>query len=126
MKSAALWAATVAALVGCAHVPVVSQAKQDLRGSVRVAATPRLLVVGPVAQVHTSVAGGKPVVLFVVDAITGDDADCAASTRPPRAVLTEAPRLREVPAGRELCVAAAGVGPPSPWSPSVWTVTVRT
>jgi hypothetical protein len=48
------------------------------------------------------------VVLFVVDAIRGDDEDCATSTRVPSAAFRDAPRVFQVSAGRELCVAAAG------------------
>lgn len=108
MKTTALWAMTVATLAGCAHSVAGDQTKQDLRGEVQVASTPRLLVVGPVAHVHASVVGGKPVFLFMVDAISGDDADCAGSARAPGAALVDAQRSLRVPAGRELCAAAAG------------------
>jgi hypothetical protein len=100
--------AVLAMFVGCAHgLPAADIAKQDMRGSIRVAQQPRLLVAGPASYVHTSVEAGRSVDLFVVDAVNGDDRDCAQDPAHATTVTGQG-RSAGVPKGRELCVASVG------------------
>lgn len=105
--------ATLATVAGCAN-GLNAGGAQDRRGSLRVTSQPRVLVVGPASQVHTSVDGGKPVALFVVAAVNGDDRDCAALGA--RAVAPPAAEVRHqvrVPEGSELCASADRLSAPT-------------
>ena len=98
-------AAALMTMVGCAQGLSESGASDDLRGSIHVASEAKLLVAGPATHVHTSVNDGKEASLFMVNAVNGDDHDCAIALASAR---THAPVLRDqvVPEGRELCVAS--------------------
>ncbi len=99
-----LMALGLALAAGCAHGSAGGGAATELRGSTRVAESGRMLVAGP-EMVHASVDGPRPVSLFVVDRVHGDDRDCQAVLHP-RSVSNTA--HVEVHANQELCAVASG------------------
>jgi hypothetical protein len=102
--------ATLAA-TGCAHgggAPL--QARQEARGSLQLATGPRLLVTGPASHVHTSVNGARPVSLFIVDVVNGDDGDCTGAVLPAAVVASESTHQLRVPRGRVLCAVSSAPG----------------
>jgi hypothetical protein len=99
-----LMALGLAMAAGCAHGPAVGSAATELRGSTRVAESARMLVAGP-ETVHASVDGPRPVSLFIVARVHGDDSDCQGVPNP-RPVSTNA--HVEVGAKQELCAVASG------------------
>jgi hypothetical protein len=99
-----LMALGLAMAAGCAHGSAVrSAAPTELRGSTRVAESGRILVAGP-ETVHASVDGPRPVSLFVVDRVHGDDRDCKDVLHP-QSVSGSA--HVEVGAKQELCAVAS-------------------
>ena len=94
----------LAMAAGCAHGSAVRSAATELRGSMRVAESGRMLLAGP-ETVHASVDGPRPVSLFVVERVHGDDRDCQP-VRNPQSVSGTAHVA--VGANQELCAAAAG------------------
>src|SRR5947207_13637157 len=76
-----LMALGLAMAAGCAHGTAVRSAATELRGSTRVAESGRMLLAGP-ETVHASVDGPRPVSLFVVERVHGDDRDCSAVLHP--------------------------------------------
>ena len=94
----------LAMAAGCAHGSAVRSAATELRGSARVAESGRMLLAGP-ETVHASVDGPRPVSLFVVDRVHGDDRDCQAVLHPQSVSGTA---HVEVGAKQELCAVASG------------------
>lgn len=120
---------TVALLAGCAHGTLVSdgQARErDVRGSARVGEAARVVVAGPALLVHAT--GDKPVRWFVVDRVSGGDADCklAGSVAAPLAESTGV-HLTIAP-GHLLCAAVARGTTDVLWhqvldtSPTMWAL----
>lgn len=99
-----LMALGLAMAAGCAHGSAVRSAATELRGSTRVAESGRMLVAGP-ETVHASVDGPRPVSLFVVERVLGDDRDCRAVLHPQSVSGTA---HVEVGANQELCAVASG------------------
>ncbi len=99
-----LMALGLAMAAGCAHGGAVRSAATELRGSARVAESGQMLVAGP-ETVHASVDGPRPVSLFLVDRVHGDDRDCKDASYA-QEVLTRA--HIEVGAKQELCAVASG------------------
>lgn len=97
-----LMALGLAMAAGCAHGSAVRSAATEARGSARVAESGRMLLAGP-ETVHANVDGPRPVSLFVVDRVHGDDRDCQA-VRNPQSVSGTA--HLEVGANQELCAVA--------------------
>jgi hypothetical protein len=93
----------LAMAAGCAHGSAVRSAAAEQRGSARVAESGRMLVAGP-EVVHASVDGPRPVSLFVVERVHGDDRDCK-DVRHPQSVSGTA--HVEVGAKQELCAVAS-------------------
>jgi hypothetical protein len=106
---ATMLAMALAMLGGCGHglAEVGSGSNQDVRGSVQVVNEGRLLVAGPAWHVHASVDDGRPVSLFVVDAVKGDDRDCALTSSRHIALAPRAHTPARIPKGRELCAASS-------------------
>lgn len=98
-----LMALGLAMAAGCAHGSAVRSTATETRGSTRVAERGRMLVTGP-ETVHASVDGPRPVSLFLVDRVHGDDRDCKAVLNP-QSVSTSA--HVEVGANQELCAVAS-------------------
>jgi hypothetical protein len=96
----------LAMAAGCAHGSFVWSAATELRGSTRVAESGRMLLAGP-ETVHASVDGQRPVSLFLVDRVHGDDRDCTPASSAQRVSTTA---HIEVGAKQELC-AVASEGP---------------
>ncbi len=101
-----LMALGLAMAAGCAHSGSVRSAATELRGSTQVAESGRMLLGGP-ESVHASVDGPRPVSLFVVERVHGDDRDCKDASHA-QAMSTSA--HVEVGAKQELC-AVASEGP---------------
>jgi hypothetical protein len=99
-----LMALGLAMAAGCAHGAAVRSAATELRGSMRVAESGRMLLAGPEA-VHASVDGPRPVSLFVVERVHGDDRDCSAVLHPQSVSGTAHVK---VGAHQELCAVASG------------------
>jgi len=93
----------LAMAAGCAHGSAVRSAGAEQRGSARVAERGRMLLAGP-EVVHASVDGPRPVSLFVVERVHGDDRDCK-DVRNPQSVSSTA--HVEVGAKQELCAVAS-------------------
>jgi hypothetical protein len=100
-----LMALGLAMAAGCAHESAVRSAATELRGSARVADSGRILLAGPAESVHASVDGPRPVSLFLVDRVHGDDRDCQ-DVRYAQWVSKSA--HVEVGAKQELCATASG------------------
>ena len=94
----------LAMAAGCAHGSAVRGAATELRGSTRVAESGRMLLAGP-EVVHASVDGPRPVSLFLVDRVHGDDRDCK-NVLSPQSVSNTA--HVEVGAKQELCAVSSG------------------
>lgn len=99
-----LMAVGLAMAAGCAHGSAVRSAARELRGSTPVAESGRMLVAGP-ESVHASVDGPRPVSLFVVERVHGDDRDCQ-DVQNPQSVSTTAHVA--LGAKQELCAVASG------------------
>ncbi|HXT97761.1 MAG TPA: hypothetical protein VN853_15780 [Polyangia bacterium] len=105
-----LLALGLAMAAGCAHGSGAGTAATERRGSMNVADGGRvLLLAGPAETVHASVDGPRPVALYLVDRVHGDDRDCRE--------LTYAQRVSgsahvDVRAKQELCAVSQG-GPAS-------------
>jgi hypothetical protein len=99
-----LMALGLAMAAGCAHGADVRSAATELRGSARVAESGRMLLAGT-EVVHASVDGPRPVSLFVVERVHGDDRDCQ-TVRHPQSVSGTA--HVEVGANQELCAVSSG------------------
>jgi hypothetical protein len=100
-----LMALGLAMAAGCAHGSAVRSAATELRGSVRVADSGRMLLAGPAEDVHASVDGPRPVSLFLVDRVHGDDRDCRSTTY---AQMVSTTAHIEVGAKQELCATSSG------------------
>ena len=110
MKTALLVLAVVMS-AGCAHGSAEAARDRDQRGSTFGADKARLLVVGPVARIHTSVNTTEPLALVVVQRVHGDDGDCAsavASSSTVRLVAQRTQSIRALPADKELCAMSPG------------------
>jgi hypothetical protein len=94
----------LAMAAGCAHGSATRSAATEQRGSIRVAASGRMLLAGP-EIVHASVDGDHPVSMFLVDRVHGDDRDCR-STSNAQTVSTTA--HIDVGPKQELCAVASG------------------
>jgi hypothetical protein len=122
-----LMVAGLGLFVGCAHAGG-RHAEHELRGLAQVASEGRMLVAGPASLVHANLEGTKPVTLFVVERVSGSDADCAKPSAP-QTVRSEGKRAQlTVAAGHVLC-AASETGPTDVmWhahvdaNPSVWAL----
>jgi hypothetical protein len=89
---------------GCAHGTVSAGGDgRDVRGSARVTAEAKLLVVGPAQLVHAD--GERPVRWFVAERVNGDDRDCTGAAMG-QVVLSEAASAHlTVGSGQVLCAA---------------------
>jgi hypothetical protein len=99
---------TMALLAGCAHGTLASNGEageRDVRGSARVGQSARAIVAGPALLVHAT--GDKPVRWFVVDRVSGSDADCA-TVRATAAPLAESTGVHlTIAPGHLLCAEVA-------------------
>lgn len=103
------WVLGLAMAAGCAHGSGARSAAAERRGSMTVADGARMLLAGPAETVHASVDGARPVALYLVDRVHGDDRDCRQFTS---ARWVSGSAHVEVGAKKELCAASQG-GPAS-------------
>lgn len=100
----------LAMAAGCAHGSGArTAAAAERRGTTNVAEGGRVLLAGPAETVHASVDGPRPVALYLVDRVHGDDRDCRELTYA-RWVTSSA--HVDVGAKQELCAVSQG-GPAS-------------
>lgn len=99
---------TAALLAGCAHGRLACEGDaraRDMRGSARVGQAARAIVAGPALLVHAT--GDKPVRWFVVDRVSGGDADCAAAGSIPAPLAESTGVHLTIAPGHLLCAAVA-------------------
>ena len=104
---ATLLGVLLATVAGCAHGTTGYGQAADLRGSAQLSSGPRLLVVGPVASVHTSAQEDKTVALYLVDKKADNDGDCHAVGSSTATRVASHEHYIQVPTGRALCAVAA-------------------
>jgi hypothetical protein len=99
----------LAMAAGCAHGSGARSTATERRGSMNLANDARMLLAGPAGTVHASVDGSRPVALYLVDRVHGDDRDCRQLTY---ARWVSGSAHLEVGAKQELCAVSKG-GPAS-------------
>ena len=105
-----LLALGLAMAAGCAHGSNArTAATTERRGLTNVADGGRVLLAGPAATIHASVDGPRPVALYLVDRVHGDDRDCR---QPTYAQWVSGSAHVDVGAKQELCAVSKG-GPAS-------------
>jgi hypothetical protein len=100
-----LLALGLAMAAGCAHGSGARTAATERRGSMNVAGGGRVLLAGPAETVHASVDGPRPVALYLVDRVHGDDRDCRELTY---AQWVSGSAHVDVGAKQELCAVSTG------------------
>ena len=120
---------TAALTAGCAHGTLVSEAparERDVRGSARVGHEARAIVAGPAMLIHAT--GDKPVRWFLVDRVSGGDADCAAAGAAPSPLAESTGVHLTIAPGHVLCAAVAQGATDVMWhevvesTPNLWAL----